>query len=115
MNWLGEMPLGMAYSNPSSALGERTAAVEDRVVHDLVQQDREVEDRESLHERQRDPDQRVLEMDESPGGAGENRELPHGDDAVPPAGLAVELAHNVAGQGFAKLSSERNRVLRVVM
>ena len=38
-----------------------------------------------------------------------------GDDAVPPAGLAVELAHNVAGQGFAKLSSERNRVLRVVM
>ena len=41
------------------ALRGRTPALEDRVVHDLVQQHREVEDGESLHEGQRNPDQRV--------------------------------------------------------
>ena len=54
----------------------RLAPLEDRVVHDLVQQDREVEDREPLHERERDPDQRILEADQSPGRQAEDRELP---------------------------------------
>ena len=37
-------------------LGAFVPALEDRVVHDLVQEHGEVEDRESLHEGQRNPD-----------------------------------------------------------
>ena len=66
MNWLGEMPLGIAYSSPSIRSAAGAAGAEHRMVHDLVQQDREVEDGEALDHGERDPDQRILEMDEAP-------------------------------------------------
>ena len=48
------------------ALEARAPTLEDGVVHDFVQQHREVEDRESLDERERNPDKRVAEIAMSP-------------------------------------------------
>ena len=111
MNWLGEMPLGIAYRSPSARSARRTAALEHGVVHDLVQQDGEVEDREALDQGERDPDQRMLEMDETPGRQPEDRELPHRHDPVAPGVLAMQLAQLLPWQGFAQLGLEGHRVL----
>ena len=69
----------------------------------------------SLDERQRHPDERVVETDEAPGREREDRKLSRCHGEVPPRALLVELAHLFARKRRAKLSSERNRVLREVM
>ena len=61
------MPLGTAYSQREHPLGARAPPIEDRVMHDFVQQHREIEHRESLNERQRYPDDRVRPEDQRPG------------------------------------------------
>ena len=48
-------------------------ALEDGVVHDLVEEYGEVENREPLHEGQRNPDRRVREVDQRPRGRREDR------------------------------------------
>jgi hypothetical protein len=50
-------------------------AREDRMVNHLMQEDGEIEDRETLDEHERDPHQWVLETDERPGRQAENAEL----------------------------------------
>src|SRR5262245_62142816 len=82
---------------------------------DLVEQDCEIENGQPLHERQWDPNQWIVEPDEAPRGDTEYRKLPGCDQEMPERGLLVKFAHLVARDGFAQLSPERNRVLRVVM
>ena len=89
--------------------------LEDRVMHDLVQEDREIEDGESLHDREGDPDERVLEMDESPGRQPENRELAERDQQMPCAGLSMKDAHLVARDRAPELRPQARGVLRVVV
>src|SRR5262245_59169634 len=100
---------------PQYAFSNRTPAFKNRVMHDLVQKDREIENRQTLEERERHPDQRIFEPNESPGGARQDGELPSCDDEVAPRSLPVEFAHLVARDSSAQLSSERNRVLRVIV
>src|SRR4051812_7728497 len=94
---------------------DRAAPLENRVVNDLVQQDGEVENRESLHQRQRHPDEWVVETDEAPRSEREDCKLSRCHRGVPPGIFLVQLAHLFARKRPPKLSSERNRVLRVVM
>jgi hypothetical protein len=100
---------------PKHSFRDRTPPFEDRVMYDLMQKDREIEDGEPLHERERHPDQRILEPNQSPGGKPQNGKLPGCDEEVPPRSLAVEFPHLLARDGLAQLSSERNGVLGVVM
>jgi hypothetical protein len=79
-----------------------------------MQQDREIEDREPLDQRERQPNQRVIEPNQGPGGKGENRKLPGCHDPVPPREFLVQLAHQVARNRGAKLSAERTGVLGVM-
>jgi len=78
-----------------------------------VQQHREIEDGEPLDERERDPDQRLLETDESPRREAEDRELADADREVPDGLFLVEIAHLRARDRSAQLGPERSRVLRV--
>ena len=97
------------------ALRGGTPAREDGVVHDLVQQHREVEDGEPLDEHERDPDQRVRDRDKSPGGQREDRELPRRDQAVARGVLLVKGAHLLARQRMAELGPQPSRMLAVMM
>ncbi len=85
------------------------------MVHDLVQQNGEVEDREPLDDGERNPDQRVLEPDQRPGRQRQDAELPHRDGEVPPRGFLVQLPHLLARDGSAQLSTERGRVRGVIV
>ena len=85
------------------------------MVHDLVQQDGEIEDGEALDERERDPDQRVLEADEAPRRQPEHEELTHGDDPVPPRGFLVQILQLLARKRVRQLGLESHRVLRVIV
>src|SRR4051812_14560449 len=68
-------------------LGCGTPAVKNRVMHDLMQKYREVENRESLNQRQRYPDQGIFESDQSPRRESQHRELSSRDDEVAPRTL----------------------------
>ena len=100
---------------PERALRRGTAALEDGVVHHFVQQHREVEDRQPLHERERNPDQRIRNRDERPGAQPENCELPRGDQQVPRRVLLVERDERLTGQRAAELGPQRRSVLAVMM
>ena len=89
--------------------------LEDRVVHDLVQQHREVEDREALDERERDPDERVRERISAQVAERQDRELPRGDGEMARRRLPVQLAHLVARQRGAELGAELRRPLAVIV
>ena len=102
---------GNGIQESEQPLRARAASLEDGVVHDFMQQDGEVEDREALHQGQGNPDQRMLEMDEAPGRQCENRELSHSDNPVPPGVLAVQSAQFFPRQGFAQLGLESHRGL----
>src|SRR4029079_6852415 len=97
------------------ALGERMPPLEDGVMHDLVQEHSEIEDREPLDERQRDPDERVIEADERPRPDPQDRELTRRDNEVAQWLLPVQIPHLLARDGRAQLSTESSRVLRVVV
>src|SRR3954451_11193241 len=92
-----------------------TPPLEDCVVHDLVQQHGEIEDGKSLDERERNPDQRMLEADEAPRREPEDGELARGDRDVTERRLAMQLAHQIAGDGAAELGPERGRHLSIVV
>ena len=96
-------------------LGHRPAPLENRVVDDLVQENREVENRQSLDQRQRHPDERVVEMDESPRRERQNGKLARRHGKMAKGGLPVKHAQLVARNGFAQLSPKSNRVLREVV
>ena len=115
MNWLAEIPLGVAYSRPSTRVANGRAPLEHVVVQHFVQQDGEIEDREALHERERNPDERVLEPDEPPGRQPQDRKLPDRHDEVTDRRLAMERAQHVARDRLAELSLQRHRMLRVVV
>ncbi len=85
-------PAGNRIQQAQQTLGPRPPTGKHRVMNDLVQKDCEVEYREALHDGQRQPDQRVVETDESPGGEGEDGELPYRNGTVPPATPPVQLA-----------------------
>jgi hypothetical protein len=89
---------------PQKPLRDGSLPLEDDAVDDLVQQDREVENREALHEGQRHPDQRVVEMDEPPRRKPQERELPRRHHEVPGGRLPVEVAHLLTRDGVAELS-----------
>ena len=97
------------------AFGPGTGSLENGVMDDLVQQNREVEDGEPLNDRERDPDERTIEMDQSPGAKRDDRKLPRGHGTVPPAGLLMQIAQQGAGESFAQLSFQRCSVPRIVM
>ena len=99
---------------PEDPRRQRVRPREHVVMQDLVQQDREVEDREALHERERHPDQRVFEANQSPGRQREDRELPQRDREVPGRRLAMEPPQFVARNGTAELGLELNGMVRVV-
>ena len=60
-------------------LEPRPAPLEHRVMHHFVEQNREVENREALHECERNPHDRVGRGDQAPRGEAEHRELPSRD------------------------------------
>ena len=94
---------------------QRPRSLEHVVVQDLVQQDREVEDRKALDEGQRNPDERVVEGDESPGRRRKDRKLASSDREMTRRGLAMERAQRFARNRLAELSLQFHRVLRVVV
>ena len=100
---------------PKYSFGKWPPPFKNRVMHDLVQKDREIENRQTLNQRERHPNERILEANQSPGGDCQDGELSSCDREVPPRGLAVQLAHLVARDSRAQLSSECNRVLGVVV
>jgi hypothetical protein len=106
---------GNGVQQTQDPFGGWPAPLENRVVDDLVKQNREVENRESLNERQRNPDEWVVEMDESPRRQPKHGKLPRRHGEVAKGGLPVKLAHLVARNGFAQLSPERNRMLREIV
>ena len=75
-------PAWNCIDQPQQALGERVPPLKDRVVHDFVQQDGEIENRESLDDGQGQPYQRILEIDQCPGSESEDGELAHGNDEM---------------------------------
>jgi hypothetical protein len=52
-------------------------------MHDLVQQHGEIEDREPLDDRERHPDERVRETDQSVRREAKHHELPGRDGEMP--------------------------------
>ena len=93
----------------------RARPLEDRMVDDLVQQNREVEDGEALHECQRNPDQRVREADKSPRHETEDCELPGGNEEMTPRRARVELDEKLPRQLAAQLDTKRCRRLAVIV
>jgi len=91
------------------------APLEDGVVHHLVEQHREVEDREALDERQRDPDRGVVETDETPGAEAQQGELPGRDEQVSSRHLAVQLPQLPPVDRGRQVGMERSDVPAVVM
>ena len=77
--------------------------------------DRKFENRQSLDKRERNPDERVVEMDEPPRRQRQNGKLARGHSKVPKGRLLVKHSHLVARNGFAQLRPQSNRVLREVM
>ena len=100
---------------PQRALGGRTAAIEDRVVHDFVQEHGEIEHGEALHQRQRHPYERARDRDQPPGGQREDRELARRNQQVARGALRVERLQHVPRQLAAELGPQRCRVLAVMM
>src|SRR5919197_6680423 len=96
-------------------LRRRMTPDKDRVVHDLVQQHREIEDRKTLNEGEGNPDERMLVPDQPPGGERQNRELAESDGAVPRWLLSVQIAHLIARNRRAELRPQPNRMLRVMV
>ena len=92
-----------------------TPSLEHRVMHDLVQQDREVEDREALHEGERNPDERVGEGDQAPRGKPQDGELPRCDQEMTDAALAVERFELVTRNGRGQLCPQSRRMGAVEM
>src|SRR2546428_7068920 len=97
------------------AFPSRARPLEDRVMYDLVQQNREVEDGEALNECQRNPDQRVREADKSPRHETEDCELPGGNEEMTPRRARVELDEKLPRQLAAQLGTKRCRRLAVVV
>ena len=81
----------------------RMAPLEDRVMHDLVQHHREVEDREPLDQRERNPDQRVVEVDQPPGADSQDTELTGRNQECRAADL--RCSSRSSSRGSASLSS----------
>src|SRR4051812_38975424 len=75
-------PTGRRIQQPEDARRQRSWPLEDVVMQDLVQEDREVENREALHECQRYPNQGMLETNESPRCQSEDRELADADNEM---------------------------------
>src|SRR5207247_9173254 len=80
-----------------------------------TQQDRKVDHRESMHERQRHPDEWIRPDDESPCGEREDRELPHGNQQVAYAVLLVEGLQLLPWQRPAELGPQCSSVLTVLV
>src|SRR5262249_27222007 len=95
------------------ALEPETPAIEDGVVHDLVQQHREVEDRESLDERQRNPDERVRAGDEPPRCERQDEELAARDYQVPRGALLVQRLQLGSCERRGELGAKRGGVSTV--
>ena len=89
-------PRGNGIEDRKGAFGRRPRTVEDGAVNDLVQEDGEVEDRPSGHQRRRNPDPRLRKHPRGPRRDSEDQELPGGDREVPRGVLAVELLQDVA-------------------
>ena len=87
------------------AFRDRMAPLEDRVVDDFVKQDGEVEDREALDYRERDPDERMLEPDQSPrrGPRSQTDEL-----QSPGAGAPFRCSARICSREMAAPSSARS-------
>ena len=98
---------------PEYPVRERPVAVEHRPVHDLVQQDGEVEDREALDEGEGNPHQRIAEADEYNGRDRKERELTRRDGEMPARRLAVEVPELLAGKRVAQLGPKRHGMLRI--
>jgi hypothetical protein len=77
------------------------AALEDRVVHGLVQQHGHVEEREALQYRDGNPVERVLEVPQRDAADRHYPELAPGIEQVLPGVAAVELLELVVGDGIA--------------
>src|SRR5262245_31504771 len=111
----GRDAAGNRVEQPEHAFGARTAPLENGVMHHFVQQHGEVEHREALYDRERHPDQRMVEPDERPGRRAEDGELSERDREMPCRPLPVQLAHLGPGDGGAELRPQRARMLRVVV
>ena len=85
------------------------------MVDDLVQQHGEVEDGEALDERERNPDERIRDGDQSPRRQRQHRELPRRDQQMPSPALGVKGLHLVARQRGAELGPKRRGVLTVMV
>jgi len=84
-------------------------------MHHFVEQHREIEDRESLHERQRHPLQRVGDGDETPRSQTQNHELPCRDHRMARCGFRMERTQRFHRQRMPELGPQRRRVLTVMV
>src|SRR5262249_50236510 len=106
-------PAGNRVQPAKRALERRMAALEDRAVYDLVQEHGEIEDGEPLHERKRNPGDRIGERDKTPRGQRENQELTSGNCEMPRRALPVKGREQVARQRAGELGPEAGCVLAV--
>jgi len=83
------------------------------VVHHLVQEHREVEDREALNEHERRDQPRIRGRDEKRRRRGEQGELARGNQQVARRPLRMERAQPIARHGAAELVPQPRRMLRV--
>ena len=104
MNWLAEMPLGIAYRSPRIRCARGRFRSKTMPCTTSCSRIVKLKIVKPCTNGERDPDQRVVETDEPPGGEREQRELPRGHDEVAGGGLPVEVAHLLARDGFAELS-----------
>jgi hypothetical protein len=91
------------------------ALVEDVVVNDFVQQNGKVENGESLHERERNPDEWIGEGHERPRANRQDGELPQRDREVSCGALLMQLAHLFSGDRAPEVSPQCDGVLGVVV
>ena len=71
----GRDAAGHGVEEPEGAIQAGVGAAEDRVVHDLVEERRHVEEGESLEDGEGDPEERVRELPEADAAKGDDGEL----------------------------------------
>jgi hypothetical protein len=99
---------------PEEAIGARTMPLEDRAVHDFVEQHGEVEHRKALHDGQRDPDPGRLDRDQAHVQA-EQQELPRRAHEVAGCRPAVERLERLARDRAGEVGLQLVGVLGVVV
>ena len=82
---------------------------------DLVQKKREIEKRDSQDERQRDPNDGMLDSHESPHRQHDDENLPERDDEMTSDGFSMERPKLIVWNGASQFRLQLHRMPGVVM